>query len=768
MLISKWLLSQIAEFEVDLNELITFLDTVGFEVEEVIETKDEFKNIVVGKILEISKHPNADKLKICKVDIGNEILQIVTGASNVYENMIVPVAKIGAIIPSTQDKMKKVKFRGIESFGMLCSEKELSLAEDAAGILDLSKLGIKEDKIGENVSTALNLDTWILDISVMPNRYDCLGALGILREISLLTDVKFKNFEIDINRNNINFEINIENPNECYRYIGASFKNVKILPSDLITAYHLRKLGITPHNNIVDLSNLIMLLTGHPNHTFDKNKIENEITIKRASGEFETFSGDILNLDNDLVITSGNKIVALAGIIGGKNSGIDDDTNEILLELASFNPKVIQSTALRLNINTDSSYRFSKGNDPFSMEYVLKLFIHYIESNNWGNYMGYIDNWPNKFDLPSIEVSNDEVSKFFGIKIDNWQTPLKKLGFEFKSETKIKVPSYRYFDVKLKEDIFEEIARTIGFETFKGSLPKVVDLNDYKNEFFYKKQKIKEILIGLGMYESVTPSLINVDFGELKLKNPASLEMASFRQFITSSLIKSVLYNLNLGNDKIALFEIGKVFFNGKEQEKIGVILAGKKYFGYNENDNWSGADLRKILEELNIDLPYNIDLKQAKIQDRIIKVENYNFIPANDFITLSYYMDSNILIFITYHERYGNIIGFETFLDKIDTKISLPKQLFDYPISTRDISLMVPNNIQFEEIKNELEKTKYLEKYYLFDVYTKWEDKYSLTFKLIFRANKTLKDKDIDKAIKNLLGRLKNKGIVLRGEENE
>jgi phenylalanyl-tRNA synthetase beta chain len=596
----NWLKAYI-DFEFSPSELADRLTMLGVEVESVKHLGTELEGVIVGSVTSIRPHPNADKLVLCQVDTGEtEELQIVCGAPNAREGMLAPVATIGATLPVGLT-IKRAKLRGETSQGMLCSEKELGLSDDAAGLMELST----DIPLGTPLSEALGLDDVVFELEITPNRPDCLSLIGVAREIRAETGNPLKLPTVDLQESGINIRdltsVTIGAPDLCPRYAARVIQGVKVAESPAWLRQRLESVGIGVINNIVDATNFVLMEYGQPLHAFDYHKLaENRIVVRRARDNEQITALDEVarELTSDmLVIADAEKPVALAGIMGGYDSEITETTCDVLLESAYFNPLSIRATAKALGISTEASYRFERGADPGAVLAALDRAAQLIAELAGGTICdGIVDVYPGQQSLTEIQLRPERVNFVLGTTIETAEMVqiLDRLGFDVDATGKVYqvvVPTFRS-DVTREIDLIEEIARVYGYDNIPTTLPKgdiPVPAPTPKTE---ARRRIKHFLLAAGMMEAVNYSFcdpncfdkirLNADDplrNTLQLRNPLSPEMSVLRTTLTPGLLENAQHNRNHQIDTIALFEIGGVFVHDgeeKEPERVTGVLAGQ------------------------------------------------------------------------------------------------------------------------------------------------------------------------------------------------
>ena len=596
----NWLKAYI-DFEFSPSELADRLTMLGVEVESVKHLGTELEGVIVGSVTSIRPHPNADKLVLCQVDTGEtEELQIVCGAPNAREGMLAPVATIGATLPVGLT-IKRAKLRGETSQGMLCSEKELGLSDDAAGLMELST----DISLGTPLSEALGLDDVVFELEITPNRPDCLSLIGVAREIRAETGNPLKLPTVDLQESGINIRdltsVTIGAPDLCPRYAARVIQGVKVAESPAWLRQRLESVGIGVINNIVDATNFVLMEYGQPLHAFDYHKLaENRIVVRRARDNEQITTLDEVEREltpDMLVIADAEKPVALAGIMGGYDSEITETTCDVLLESAYFNPLSIRATAKALGISTEASYRFERGADPGAVLAALDRATQLIaELAGVTICNGIVDVYPGQQSLTEIQLRPERVNFVLGTTIETAEMVqiLDRLGFDVDTTEEVYqvvVPTFRS-DVTREIDLIEEIARVYGYDNIPTTLPKgdiPVPAPTPKTE---ARRRIKHFLLAAGMMEAVNYSFcdpncfdkirLNADDplrNTLQLRNPLSPEMSVLRTTLTPGLLENAQHNRNHQIDTIALFEIGGVFVHDgeeKEPERVTGVLAGQ------------------------------------------------------------------------------------------------------------------------------------------------------------------------------------------------
>jgi len=638
MKISLNWLRQYVDINISVGELVKGLTNLGIEVEGVENQAEKLNNFVLGKVIERKKHRNADKLSVCKVDVGSvELLNIVCGAPNVDSGQTVCVALVGAVIPNGDFEIKKAKIRGEASEGMICSAKELNLGDDHTGIMVLNT----ELPIGTPFAEYLKHNDTILEIAITPNRGDLLSHLGIAREVGFLVnqDIREPQVKVKNNSNEIDkfIKVEIENPDGCYRYCGMMVKNVTVKESPDWVKNYLQSAGLRPINNIVDATNYVMMECGQPLHAFDYDKISGrKIIVKNANGtkKFVTLDGKERKLREDiLMICDAEKPLALAGIMGGGNSEISDSTKDVFIESAYFNPVLTRKSAKYICLQTDSSYRFERGVDIERTELACKRAAQLMAENGGGEIIGgFIDVYPTKLQKLDIGLRISQLNKITGIefKKEKAKELLEKISISFLKEAEGKlifeIPQSRREDLQREADLIEEVIRLYGFEKIADSESDKIffDTKDYYNKEFDFTNKVREHFVGRGFKEIITDSLVEEKITGtftdryISLLNPSSDEMTILRTNLYIGLFNVIKSNIEHMNNSLKLFEIGNTFRYGEkgeiiENKSLLFTLAGEfdvesldikpRYFDLLDIK----AEVKALLEKLNV-ANYNIN----------------------------------------------------------------------------------------------------------------------------------------------------------------
>ena len=574
--LKSWLNDWVDIDKINGDELSLALESLGFEIESRIDIKPNYKNIVVGKVLEIYPHPNADKVRVTKVDTGNNVFEIVCGAFNFDVGAVVPVA-----LPKSEIKdsflIDKRDIRGVESNGMICSATELDLWEDNSGILLLDD----DVKPGTDFSTIYPQNDIVWEIGVTPNRGDCMSHLGVARELSHY----FKKPLLD-NSSQLNpsiesiLSLSSGTIKECNTYAGIEIENIKIKDSNFNTKYRLSQVGTRIINNVVDYTNYVLYDIGQPLHAFDRDKLFGKISVRYAKQDETLLTLDNQNRQlskNDLIITADDKPIALAGVMGGLETEVTQETNNLLIESAYFDKVSIMNTSRKLNLISDASIRFERGIDHQFQLLGLNRFINIFQQDQHITYSSPVVDSKQQFSMVDVSFSRNEIYKILGIKLENdfIENMLEYLGINYTltdNDIVFQSPSWRY-DLERPIDLIEEFAKHYGFNNFESTLP----IGNNKNnlgEYWHLKRSLTDKLIAMNMYEIQTLSFVSQEINQIftpekksvEINNPIDQTNKFLRTSLHPSLIEVYKNNLEQNNQSEMFFEINNVFDAGEHQ----------------------------------------------------------------------------------------------------------------------------------------------------------------------------------------------------------
>lgn len=779
----KWLGKYVDINGINANELAKKITLSGIEVERVYPLS-EATNCVVGHVLEKTKHPQADKLSVCMVDLGDEITQIVCGAQNVDKGQKVVVSKVGATLPGGI-KIKKAKLRGVESNGMICSLKELGIEnkfvpqefQNGIAVLD------KDAPIGIDAVNYLGFNDTILELSLTPNRSDCLSMLGLAYEVSAVLDKEVnkpdgENTAFSINPN---FKVKIKS-DDCILYYAKTVKKVKIKKSPEWLQSALISCGIRPINNVVDVTNYVMLELGQPLHAFDYNKLNSQEILVRNANCNET----IVTLDNikrellptDLVITDGIKPIAIAGVMGGQNTEIDENTREVVLESAVFKPLTVRKTYTRLGLRSESSIRYEKKVDPNRTLYALNRACQLLVELADGEIDDKLSMESNLDENKnSVHISLEKINKVLGIKLSKTDVAqvFRRLKFDYTVSKEIfvvTIPSRRP-DITLAEDLIEEIIRIHGYHHLNKTLPQTETVG-LLSERQQKIRQTRNILLASGLNEVITYSLTNpknfnrfmhhesFNLSPVKLSMPISEERSIMRSGLIHSLLEVMSYNNARNNDNVMLFELGKRYYLNQGEPCENLLLAGV-CSGVLEENKW-----QKKKEVVDF---YYVKGIVEQVFEKMNLINHISFVQADKLVGTDFHPTRSAYILLNNKEI--GIIGqihpnnqkeydiretyvFEIILDELldeNFKENKFKVISKYPTVTRDIAIVVDKDITAERLSQAIvsKGKNILKTVQVFDVYygeNVDKDKKSIAFSLIFEnVEKTLTDEEVNKS---------------------
>ncbi|TDI78406.1 MAG: phenylalanine--tRNA ligase subunit beta [Betaproteobacteria bacterium] len=767
------------------SELAHSLTMAGLEVEAIESAAPKFNRVVVAKVMSIKKHPSTDRLNVCQVNVGkainnNESLQIVCGAANIRVGVKVPCALIGAQLPFMN--IKQARVRGVESFGMLCSTKELGIDEAAEGLLLLPS----DAPTGEDFRDYYELDDKLFTLKVTPNRADCLGLTGVAREVAVISSAKLNPLEIKLVKSEINdaLTVHVDEPDACPLYCGRVIRNMHLeVPTPTWITRRLERSGIRTINAVVDVTNYVMLETGQPMHAFNLAKITGALSgvvhVRYAnSGEkLQLLNGENIALQsNMLLIADEVNPLALAGIMGGSESRVAQGATDLFLESAFFSPRVIAGKSLQLGINSDSAYRFERGVDFANTRSVMERATSLI-LDICGGHAGPITEVKGK--LPQrnpILLRKERVQRILGINLNKNKIAelLQRLQFDFSINKEIfhvTPPTYR-FDLVIEEDLIEEIARIYGYDHIPANLPRV-SLNILPEpETVHTPVQLRRIFVARDYQEVINYAFVDASWEKnlannttpVMLKNPISSKMDVMRSSLIGGLISNLQFNLNRKQTRVRLFEIGSCFVRKNETYAQSEKLAGLCY-GNIVAEQWD-------LSERNVDF---YDAKadiEALFWPKIISFEATPHPALHPGKSAQIYLGEKIAGWLgELHPRWQqkadlpkSVVLFELDLDAlmmrtIPTAGEIPK----YPSIRRDIAVIVADSINAQSLLRGMQalNSPIISEIALFDVYRGKKmvsGKKSLAFRVLLQdTKKTLTDTEADLVITKLIKILEN-----------
>ena len=796
MKISYNWLKQFLEIDLKADKVGKILTDLGLEVEGIENfesVKGGLKGVVVGKILTCEKHVNADRLKVTTVDLGiGDPVQIVCGAPNVEVGQKVPVATVGTKLYDADGNdftIKKGNIRGEESNGMICAEDELGLGTGHEGILVLDK----DIEVGKAAAEVFEISIdQVFEIGLTPNRADAMSHYGVARDLRAgllqrgsnlkLITPSVSNFDVDIRK--LKIDVEVEDSNQVPRYAGVTITDIKVGDSPKWIQEKLKAIGLTPINNIVDITNYVLHELGQPLHAFDADKIKgNKILVKNlpSNTSFTTLDGIERKLNKeDIMICDGNSTpMCIAGIYGGLSSGVTENTTSIFLESAYFNPVSIRKTAKRFGLNTDASFRFERGIDPNITEYALKRAAILIEDIAGGNIASEItDIYPVKIEDHQVRLSYQNTTRLIGEEIpsDTIKNILASLDIKINNHTVaglgLTIPAYRV-DVTREADIVEEILRVYGYNNITTSTKLNTSIS-YSDKIDQNKilELISNQLVSQGLFEIMSNSLTTPDYikysdslkegQNVQIVNPLSTDLSVLRQSLLFSGLEAIAYNINRKNNKLKLFEFGKSYHkyeSGYEEQKLFSLLIS----GNRSDDSWLDESKRSdffylkaiintLLERLGLD-----QLKSKPTKNDIFSEGMTMHMRKKKIIDFGVVKPSILKEFGIKQEVLYADFNFDNIIQVINNKSIKVVELSKFPPVKRDLSLLLDNDISFEEIYNltfQIEK-KLVQSIDLFDVYEGDKlppNKKSYAVSFILQDNsKTLNDKQIDKIMQKL-----------------
>ena len=793
----SWLKDYI-DIQMDAADLADALTMAGLEVDSVSNRYAYLQSVFVGRVAEVTPHPNADKLTICKVETGNHSRMVVCGAPNVSEGMLAPLALPGTVLPDGT-RLEKSVIRGEKSDGMLCSDLELGLGIDGSGIWSLDP----SLKVGDGLAEALGLEDTVFEFDLTPNRPDCLSVIGIAREIAAIqnTLLKYPDYSLKDKKDTLSTltSVIIEDPDHCPRYSARLVENIVVKPSPFWLQDRLLSVGLRPINNIVDITNYVMLETGQPLHAFDFDQLaQNRIVVKTAADgdKFATLDQKERQLNSHmLMICDGEKQVGIGGVMGGLNSEIEDTSSRVLIEGAHFNPVSIRKTSKTLGLSTDASHRFERGVDPeATVRAVNRAAGLMVELGEGTLVEGIIDEYPQPQKVNRVSLSTARTHRLLGIRPDGSEIKNLLESIEFKVEKitsdngdqqlVVMPPSYR-MDISRPEDLMEEVARLAGYNNIPVTFPAMPAEGRPQNRNLELRNRLKNLMTGFGFTEAVTYSFVaEASCDRLRIKaednrrnfiyilNPLSEDQAVMRTSLATGLIETAVDNIARQIKNLKIFEIGKTFIKTgaqelpREPEFLAALWTGARH-----GASWHGREIQCDFYDIK-------GVAEGLIG--ALKLENIRFTAMADG-DCEYTRPGYTAKILTGDTPIG-LVGEidpqvrETFdltqpayileldLDQIysiipQTKSSKPIPKF--PAIYRDITIIVDRNIETQTVLETVGKMRepLVESLHLFDVFEGKPiaaGKKSVSFRVTYRSSdKTLEDDDVNDLHKSITGKL-------------
>ena len=779
MIVSIDWLREFLEIKESPNELADMLSNSGLEA-ELTSAPLSLPGVIIGKVENTEKHPDADKLKICIVNDGQKTHQVICGAPNVGSGQLIPFATVGSILPGNL-KIKKANIRGVESNGMICSERELKISDEHEGIMVLPN----DLPLGKDFMEVYGKKFISLELDVTPNRPDAFSHQGVARDLASVTNRKFSPVIAEPIKvqGNESLKISMESSDDCPRYIGGIIKGVSIGPSPDWLVDRLRSVGQRSINNIVDISNFVLMEIGHPTHIFDYDKLDNkEIYVRRAKeGEtLVTLDEQKHKLDDQhLLITDGNKPLALAGIMGGQSTAVSEGTKNLLVESAYFNPIIIRKGAKNLSMSTDASKRYERGADPNGCDTAFWRVVSLIKDLTGGELVSdAIDVYPKKINKKKVEMRKEELELVLGLRIDNETISRIFNDLGIKNESKENtwtclIPTYRP-DISREIDLIEEIARIYGFE----NIPPDYSLN---GTFRFDNpdperilHDIRQTLVGLGFHQVYSNSLQSekeaglTNHEPVGMMNPLNKEMGFLRTSLIPGLIKAADMNIKNSTSQFRIFELGHVHFkddsslNGVDERKIlsglaiGDIIGENVHSGPEEEDLFSVKGFLSSLFEKKLSMRMELEVDDEDSGFELSRSIRLNKQKVGRLGRISKdWIDS---MGLDLEKAYGFEIDLEPIKQMLDKRKTF-KKIIPYPKITRDLNLVIPKEQEVGSIMEIFHKygKKLITQSEAVNVFedeeTVGDGLKSVTFSLIFQdPSKTLEDKDVNPIIDEII----------------
>ena len=781
MQISEAWLRELVNPLVTTEELVEQLTMAGLEVDSVKPVAAVFSRVVVAEVMTVVQHSNADKLKVCQVSVGEpESLQIVCGADNVRVGLKVPAALVGAVLPD-DFKIKKSKLRGELSLGMLCSEKELGLAVDADGLMELAS----DAPVGKDIREYLALNDSVIELDLTPNRADCLSVEGVAREVSVLNQMDWapvSYVETKITHNSV-IDVKVEEKNSCPRYLGRLIEGINsTAETPLWMKERLRRSGIRSIGAIVDVTNYVLLELGQPLHAFDAGKLSGAITVRVSEKDEELvlLNEQTIKLDGvALVIADDKQALALAGVMGGIVSSVTQQTENVFLECAFFTPTAIAGKARHFGLHTDSSHRFERGVDfglqKRAIERATQLIVEIC-----GGEVGAISEVSTQNALPersAVTLRQDRIKKVLGISMPDIEVARIFEGLGMTVETKsdaweITPPDCR-FDIEIEADLLEEIGRIYGYNKLPNSNLFMRAELGKAEESILPLSRVEDLLVDRGYQETISYSFVDElmqktiapDDEFIQIKNPISSELSVMRTTLWCGLMNAALYNLNRQQNRLRLFETGLRFFKKNDeivqQKMLSGLLIGNVF-----TEQWSEKSRKVDFFDLKGDLEAIFHLTGCQIQCSGAKHSALHPGQCAEIVNSD---GKRIGIFGMLHPSIEKLLGFENqvYLFELKQELVLGKQipkfeaLSKFPSVRRDMALIVEEKITINEIKECIIgcNEKNIKETLIFDVYRGngvLEGYKSIALGLILQdSNQTLTDSEIDAIFNTVIERL-------------
>ena len=783
MQFSEAWLRELVNPAIDTQALVEQMTMAGLEVDSVNPAAAEFSGVVVAQVVSVTAHPDADKLRICQVEVGaDEPLQIVCGASNVREGLKIPAALIGAVLPG-DFKIKKSKLRGEQSLGMLCSEKELGLAVDADGLMELAA----DAPVGNDIRKYLSLDDQLIEVDLTPNRADCLSVEGVAREVALLNELEFNIAEINplAIEHQETLAVKISAPEACPRYLGRLIKGVSATAeTPLWMQERLRRSGLRSLGPIVDVTNYVLLEMGQPLHAFDAAKLSGGIEVRLAHAD-EAFSllndQEIKANSETLVIADAEKALALAGIMGGSESAVSDSTQDIFLECAFFNPSFMMGKARYYGLHTDSSHRFERGVDAEMQSRAIERATQLIVEIAGGSVGAITEVVAEEYlpQRPAVTLREQRIKRILGVALAETEVEgiLQRLGMAVVKDAEgwqVTPPGFR-FDIAIEADLIEELGRVYGYNNLPQTSLLMRSSLSQAPEAVLEIDQIKDLLGGRDYQEAITYSFVDEDLQKklvpedayIKLQNPISSELAVMRTTLWCGLLQAAAYNTKRQHTRVRLFEAGQRFL-GIEVDKQEKMLAGIALGSVNP-EQW-GEKVRKVdFYDIKADVEAICALTGREI--KFVSAKHSALHPGQS-AEIQTIQGRSLGWLGMLHPTLEKQLGFDgnVFLFELSQTVLLERNvpvfssLSKFPSVRRDLALLIEEEVSFEAVKQCIDdcQQKLIKQVMIFDIYRGQgvEQGYkSIALGLIMQdATQTLTDSEIDAIVNSVLDALSNK----------
>jgi len=779
----QWLRSW-ANPDISTQEMCDQLTMAGLEVDSVEPAAGEFTEVVVARVESLEKHPDADKLNVCQVTDGIETLQIVCGAANVREGLIIPLAKIGAVLPGNF-KIKPAKLRGVESSGMLCSEKELGLADSAEGLMELPD----DAPIGQDIREYLQLDDNIIELDLTPNRGDCLSIEGVARELCVLSHCDICDQQWEPYKQTIKdeFPVDIQADEACTHYTGRVIKGINVkAQTPLWMLERLRRSGIRGLSPVVDITNYVMLELGQPMHAFDLQKLEGKIIVRYTkNGEKVTLlDGKSIELqENTLVIADESNVLALAGVMGGEDSAVDDTTSDIFLESAFFKPEIIAGKARSYGMHTDSSHRFERGVDTQLQVHAIERATELIRKICGGEVGPVIEHKTaaHPEEAVPIHLRSNQIKRVLGIELadDEVTDIFQRLCMEVKVYPDgwlVKSPSFR-FDIQIEADLLEEVVRVYGYNNIPRTRPSYHAIIQSQAEAANPLSLLKKSLVNRGYFEAISYSFVDPKWQQIldpqtqtiALANPLSSEMSVMRTTLWPGLLDALRHNVNRQQNRVRLFETGLRFLPSGATSGIDSITQEPMFSGVIcgdiHSEQWAEQsrkvdyfDLKADVEAL-LSFSSTASVFESAEHPALHPGQSACIKQSNEIIGWLGALHPQVQKALDIDPR---VYVFELKQSAVaSNNIPAFSSLSRFPEVRRDLAILVDEAVPVAEILSAIDATSsdMLKETQLFDIYQGKgveEGRKSVAFGLILQEfSRTLTDSEVDTEIENIVSTL-------------